>query len=153
MPASVEVARSDWIKDVLEPMRFGEYVLTEIWVPPVPERERWLLALEQLQQAKAQYAQGNDAGVFLHCFGAFETLGRKPEDYEKLFSTISDGFKRKQVNDLLKQVKNYLESGRHVSSDGPEQGKFAVDHRDAEFALWQAEMLLIYMAKLLAPLA
>ena len=70
----IGVARSDWLKNVLEPVGFGNYVLMEMPVPAVPDRKRWENALAHLAQAEQQFALGNDPGVFQNCRAAFEAL-------------------------------------------------------------------------------
>jgi hypothetical protein len=68
---------------------------------------------------------------------------------QHIFDKIQDDRKRKVVDDLVKQCIDYFHLGRHVSKTGPDQGDFPIDHRDAEFALGLAKMLLSYSALLL----
>jgi hypothetical protein len=139
----VNIPRSDWVKYVLEPVGFGNYVLMEMPVPSVPDRERWRTALEHLTQAGEQFALGNDPGVFQYCRAAFESLEGFPKN---IFAAVEDEEKRKSVDTLLKESQHYFHSGRHISETG---GMFPVDHRDAEFALALARFFMAYIAKLL----
>ncbi len=142
----VNIPRSDWVKYVLEPVGFGNYVLMEMPVPSVPDQERWKTALGHLTQAGQQFALGNDPGVFQYCRAAFESLEGFPKS---IFATVEDEEKRKSVDTLLKEAQQYFHSGRHVSE---QQGTFPVDHRDAEFALALARFFMAYIAKLLTRL-
>lgn len=143
----ITVARSDWVKKVLELLGIGEYVLMEILVPGVPERERWKAALRHMEEAQKHFRMGNDAAVLQSCHSAFESLEGAPKH---VFDRVADEKQRKAVDSLLKQAKYYFNSGRHVSkSAGPQRGAFPVDHRDAEFALYLSQVFLAYTAKLL----
>lgn len=141
------ISRSDWIKKVLEPLGIGEYVLMEMPVPRVPDRERWEKALTHLKTAEQQFVQGHDAGVFQSCRAVFEGIEGAPKN--NFDNAIVDDEKRKKVDELLKYAVAYFHAGRHVSKSGPQQGEFPVDHRDAEFALSLAKMFLAYIGKLL----
>ncbi len=133
-PLSIYVPRSDWLKDVLEPIGVGNYVFSEIRVPKVPDRERSEKALKHLRDAEEQFRLGNDPGVFQSCRAVFEegVLERAPKN---IFAAVADEEKRKRGDQLLKEAVAYFHSGRHPSRTGPSQGEFPVDHRDAEFAL------------------
>ncbi len=141
----INMARSDWVKYVLEPVGFGDYILMEMPVPAVLDRKRWEDALTHLTQADQQFALGNDPGVFQYCRAVFESLEGFPKS---IFAAVEDEEKRKSVDTLLKEAQQYFHSGRHVSETGPQQGMFPVDHRDAEFALALAKFFLAYIAKL-----
>lgn len=143
---SIPIARSDWVKSILEPLGMGSYVLMEMPVPSIPNRGDWEKALILLKQAEEQYAIGSDPSVFSHCRAIFEAIQGAPKH---IFDKIPDDGKRHAVDDLLKQAVDYFHLGRHVSQGGPQQGEFPVDHRDAEFALGLAKMLLAYCAKIL----
>jgi hypothetical protein len=141
----IGVARSDWLKNVLEPVGFGNYTLMEMPVPAVPDRKRWENALTHLTHAEQQFALGNDPGVFQDCRAMIESLEGYPK---QIFATLGDEEKRKKVDALLEQAGKYFHAGRHVSKAGPQEGEFSVDHRDAEFALALAKFFLAYIAKL-----
>jgi hypothetical protein len=141
----IGVPRSDWVKNVLEPVEFGNYFLMEMPVPAVPDRKRWENALTHLAQAEQQFALGNDPGVFHNCRAAFEALEGFPKN---IFAAVEDDKKREAVDTLLQTAQAFFHSGRHVSKAGPQEGLFPVDHRDAEFALVLARAFVIYIAKL-----
>ncbi len=142
----IQLHKSEWISRVLQPLGFGEHILLDIPVPSIPEREHYLKALGHLKRADEQFAQGDDPGVFSSCRAAFEALDGAPKN---IFDRIEDEGKRRRVDQLLREAVAYYHAGRHVSKSGPQQGEFPVDHRDAEFALAQAKLLLSYTAKLL----
>lgn len=142
----IPIARSDWVKLILEPLGIGTYILMDMPVPDMPNRGEWEKALALLAKAEEQYALGNDPSVFTHCRGIFEAIQGAPKH---IFDKLPDEGKRRAVDDLLKQSVEYFHLGRHVSQGGPQQGEFPVDHRDAEFALGLAKMLLAYCAKIL----
>lgn len=141
----VNIPRSSWVKDVLEPIGFGKYILFEMPIPEVPDQKRWEKALAHLNSADAQYALGDDPGVFHNCRAAFEALKGFPKN---VFATVEDDEKRTAVDTLLREAQQFFHSGRHVSKAGPQEGLFPVDHRDAEFALVLARAFLTYIAKL-----
>lgn len=147
--ARFRVSRSDWVKTVLEPLGFGKYMLLEVRVPDVPERERWAKSLDHLKAAEEQYAIGNAAGVFSHCRAAFEE-GALEGAPKNVFDHIADPHKRHKLDELLAKTTSYFHAGRHVSKSGPQQGEFPVDYQDAEFALGVAKLWMAYIAKLLA---
>ncbi len=144
----MNLAGSDWVKYVLEPVGFGNYILMEMPVPTVPDRKRWEDALTHLTQAEQQFALGNDPGVFQYCRAMIESLEGYPK---RIFAALGDEEKRQKVDALLDQAGKYFHAGRHVSKTGPQQGEFPVDHRDAEFALALAKFFLAYVAKLVQP--
>lgn len=143
----ISIYRSDWVKNVLEPLGIGKYILLELPIPDVPEPERWKKALDHLEDAQNHFHMGNDAAILHLCHAAFEGLEGAPKN---IFDQMADEKKRRAVDDLLKQAMDYFHSGRHVSkSSGPQQGTFPVDHRDAEFALYLSRTFMAYIAKLL----
>lgn len=142
----INIPRSSWVKDVLEPIGFGKYILFELPIPEVPDQKRWEKALAHLKSAEEQYALGDDPGVFQNCRAAFEALKGFPKN---VFAAIEDEKKREAVDTLLETAQRFFHSGRHVSKAGPQEGLFPVDHRDAEFALVLARAFLTYIAKML----
>jgi len=142
----IDVARSDWVKDVLEPIGFGKYILFELPIPEVPDQKRWEKALVHLKNAEEQFGLGDDPGVFQNCRAAFESLKGFPKN---VFAAVEDDKKREAVDTLLETAQRFFHSGRHVSKAGPQEGLFPVDHRDAEFALVLARAFMTYIAKLL----
>jgi len=147
------LARSDVYTQILEPTGFGRYILMELPVPPVPDPSQWRTAIGHLKKADEQWALGYDAGVFAECHAALEsaTFAAGENDHRELLAKIEDTRKRDALNLLVQKTKAYLDSGRHASKQAgsEQQGKFAVDHQDAEFALAQTRFLVAYLAKLL----
>lgn len=148
--ATVTVPRSEWVMNVVAPLGVDEFVQMELPVPPAPERDRWKESLGHLAEAEEFYHEGNDPEVLQRCFAAFAALEGAPKD---IFARESDPDKRDRLNDALKYAKEYMHGGRHVSVAGAQPGGFAVDHRDAEFALGQTKVWLSYIARLLHGLA
>jgi hypothetical protein len=145
--ATLKIARSSWVKEVLEKLGIGQYILMELRLPPAPYGESMAKALVMLKEAEAQFHLGHDPAVFLHCRGAFEVLSGAPKG---ILAKVSDSAKAAKVDDLLKGIVAYLHYGRHPSKAGTEAGTFAVDHKDAEYALSVSKMTLAYIARLLS---
>jgi hypothetical protein len=59
-----------------------------------------------------------------------------------VYTAVPDGLKSKRINAVAKAIGDYLHAGRHVAKDGPREGEFDVDHRDAQFALALTKSLL-----------
>jgi len=148
--ATVVVTRSDWVMNVVAPLSIEEFVLIELPIPPPPDRERWAKSLGHLAEAEQFYHQGNDPEVLHRCYAAFEALAGAPKD---IFALESDPDKRIRLDEALKYAKAYMHSGRHVSGASGQSGGFAVDHRDAAFALGQTKIWLSYIARLLQGLS
>jgi len=149
----ISLARSDVYTQILEPTGFGRYILMELPVPPVPDPSQWRTAIEHLEKVDEQWTLGYDAGVFAECHAALEsaTFAAGENDQRELLTKIEDTRKREALNLLVQKTKAYLDSGRHASKQAgsEQQGKFAVDHQDAEFARAQTRFLVAYLAKLL----
>lgn len=136
---ALAVPRSDWFKNVLEPIGTHHYVLTEIPLLKGGLGAQFEKSVQQLQQAERQYALGNDPSVFLHCKGAIEALPGWPKN---IFDPLADKTKAEYLDDLVLKAKNYLDHGRHVAQSGEQEGEFPVDHREAAFALSLTKILL-----------
>jgi hypothetical protein len=142
-PFQIAIPRSDWIHSVLQPVGYGDYVSLDFPLPPVPDRERWKKSLDHLRAADEQLLAGDDAGVLQHCRAAFER-GALEGAPQHIFDGVADERKRAALNNLVKATVDFFHCGRHVSADGPAQGTFPVDHRDARFALSLAKLTLAY---------
>ena len=143
---SFQVPRSDWFTKVLEPIGVGKFVVFEMPLPSGDLRTEFEQALAHLNEAERHYVTGSDPSVFSSCRAAFDAL---PGAKQHIYDTIADERKRKQLDDLAREVGEYLHTGRHVAESGEQQGEFPVDHRDAEFALAMTRLLVTYTAKLL----
>lgn len=143
---SALVPRASWVKDVVEPLGVETYVLLELPIPPAPERDRWAKSLDHIVMAERFYHEGNDPEVLQRCHAAFEALQGAPK---AVFDREPDPAKRKQLDEALAAAKMFMHSGRHTSKTGELVGEFAVDHRDAAFALAEAKVWLSYIARLL----
>jgi hypothetical protein len=66
-----------------------------------------------------------------------------------LYSHETYAKKRDHLNIVLKNTKDFMHAGRHVSKQGQRIGEFDVDRRDADFALAQTKIWLVYIARLL----
>lgn len=62
-------------------------------------------------------------------------------------AAIADLGKRTALDQLVRQLVNFLHEGRHPSDNGPQQGQFPVDHRDTTFALAMSKFFLSYIAQ------
>jgi hypothetical protein len=148
-PAELQfpVHRSEWVASVLEPLGHGKYVMMDFPVPPTPDSEPWTRALRHIERADEQYGLGNDPGVFQDLRAAFEK-GSIDSAPKEMFAFIGDERKREAINGVVQAAVKYFHTGRHVTTTGPGQGHFPVDHRDAEFALALGKICLAYTAKL-----
>jgi len=87
-----------------------------------------------LREAVRALREGDDPLVFSRCRAAVEALL---------------GGQRHVVDGLLHKTSSYFHLGRHTAEDGPNQGKFPVDHGDAAFALNLAKLILAHIARVL----
>ena len=141
---SFRVSRLDWLKQVLEPIKYADFTLIELPVPQVPNREQWTKALSHIDEAEAQYRTGNDPGVFSRCYAAYEAI--KP--VEKHLESVANEDKRNAIKSMFDNMRRFYNKGRHVEKAGAESGEFPVDHRDAEFAIYLIKSSVAYLAKL-----
>ena len=138
------VSKIDWLKQVLEPIKYADFTLIELPIPEVPDREQWNKALKHIEEAETQYRSGNDPGVLSLCYAAYETV--KP--IEKYLESIENADKRNAIKSTFKDMQRFYNKGRHIDKEGAESGEFPVDHRDAEFALYLVKSSIAYLAKL-----
>jgi hypothetical protein len=135
-----DIARSDWFKNVLEPIGTVEFVSTEI---ALPRGDHVLHAsFRHIREAERAFREGNTPAVFSHCRAATESLPGAPKS---IFAPLADREEAKVLDDLLLRGTNYFHRGRHVD----EAGRFPVDHHDARFALNLAKLLLSQTARVL----
>lgn len=137
-----QIARSDWFTYVLEPIAHDRYVFTEIRIPTGLLKSAFSAAAQCVLKAEGHLINGNDPEVFLQCRGAFESLAGAPKN---IFDSIPDEDKRQAINDLTKQLGDFLHRGRHAES---EKG-FLVTRHDAELALSMTKVVLTYISKAL----
>jgi hypothetical protein len=142
----VSIPRSDWISRAIEPFGTERFVFLEVPIPPPPDLKKWESALTHLKDAERLFREGHDAEVMQRCFAAFESLGARPQ---AIFNAEPDERKRAQLNESLLATKKFLHAGRHVSGAEELDREFAVDHRDAAFALAQTKVWISYVAHLL----
>lgn len=135
-----QVSRSDWFKNVMEPIALDRYVFTEVRIPTGVLRDRFRAAADSLLRAESHFINGNDPEVFFQCRAALESLTGAPKN---IFDAIGDELKRQEVNDLVKQLVTFLHSGRHAK---PDRG-FLVNHLDAELGLSLTKVVLAYISK------
>ena len=141
---SLRVSKIDWLKQVLEPIKYADFTLIDLPIPEVPNREQWAKALTHIEEAEAQYRTGNDPGVFSRCYAAYEAI--KP--IEKHLESVANEDKRKAINSIFDDMRRFFNKGRHVEKTGADSGEFPVDHRDAEFAIYLIKSSTAYLAKL-----
>jgi hypothetical protein len=142
---SFEVARSDWFTHVLQPIGTVQYVSTEIKLSDTNPAVR--AAVSQITEAERAYASGNDPAVFLHCRGAIDALPGAKQD---IFASLHDKHEAEALNNLMLHAGRYFHHGRHVATEGDEQGTFPVDHRDARFALNLVKLLMAHTSQVLS---
>ena len=139
-----QISRLDWLKRVLEPIKYADFALLELPVPDIPDREQWKIALQHIEEAEKQYRSGNDPGVFSRCYAVYEAI--KPID--GLLASVESEDKRNAIDSMLGDMRRFFNKGRHVEKRGAGAGEFPVDHRDAEFALCVVKSSIAYLAKL-----
>lgn len=140
-----QVARGDWFTHVLQPIGTMEYISTEITLPAGDSALH--KALDHLHQAERAYILSDDAAVFLHCRGAIDAL---PGAKQRIFDGLSNQDEAKRLDALMLHAGQYLHHGRHVATDGEEQGDFPIDHSDARFALNLTKLLVAHTSHVLA---
>lgn len=141
----IQVARSDWFKNVMEPVGTLGYVVTEIPLPKGSAASSFAASLNHLGAAEERYAVGDDPGVFARCRAAVEALPGYPKS---MVGSIADEDKAKSLDAVLKEGGDYLHRGRHVAQAGDQKGEFPVDHADARFALTLTRLLVSEVARL-----
>jgi hypothetical protein len=146
---ALQVARTDWYDKVLAPTRNEQYRYLEIALPKDDNalRKEWDLAVSHLVDAERAYATGDDPAVFDYLRAALDSL---PGSKTNILAGISDTYKRKDLDALLKQAGKFLHIGRHVSAEGPDQGTFPVDHLDAALAIDLMRVLFSHLSLMLA---
>jgi hypothetical protein len=145
---TVRVSGDEWIGGVVEPLGGPSHVLLDLPLPKPPDQERWRAALDHLRQADRYYHDGNDEAVLQRCYAAFESLEGAPKAIFESLAGLDPG-KQTKVDRALQSFRDYLQSGRHVSTAGTKEGDFDVNRRDADFALSQTKLWLTYIARLL----
>lgn len=103
----------------------------------MPDRHRWERSLSHLVEAEQRFREGNDPEVLQRCYAAFEALEGAPK---QILAALPDPEKRGQLDHALHAAREFMHSGRHVSKAEQLEGLFAVDHRDAAFALGNEAM-------------
>lgn len=148
-PSVLQVPRADWYERVLAQTRNEQYRYLEIALPKDDKAlgDEWMSAVNHLVEAEQAYAAGDDPAVFSYLYGALSSL---PGAKQKILAGISDSNKRKQLDELLKKAGEFLHAGRHVSTEGTEQGTIPVDHLDAAFAIDLMRVLLSHLSLMLS---
>jgi hypothetical protein len=136
---SLQIARGDWFKRVLEPLGSYEYVLTEVPLLKGGLNAALQSSLRQIKEAERLFAEGNDPAVFLHCKGMVEALPGWPKE---IFADMVDTTKAEHLDRLVHATKQYYDHGRHIAQGGAHEGDFPVNHREALFAINMAKVLL-----------
>jgi hypothetical protein len=145
MDLDVQVARSDWYEQVVEQLGIGSYVVTPLFFSY--EARSWRPALEHLQNAGRAVVDGNPPAVFAACRAAIDAL---PGAKLNIFDAMPEGKRRDAINELTKDIGQYIHSGRHVvpNDGGEEAGDFPVDQRDAVFVYNMTKLLLSHITNL-----
>lgn len=150
--SSFEVAQSKWIK-TLDSLGYGDYFLIEIPLKGAPGRRGMQKAVEHLKAAREHFEEGNDDETLGSCFKAFEYLAKKSKSgtrpdqnaFEKMLANVRDGEKRRRLTMLMRELCNFLTSGRHE----PGIEGVMIEERDSEYALVLSQATLNYLAKVM----
>jgi hypothetical protein len=142
MGLEVEIPRSTWVKEVLEPIGTSRYIWMELLIPTLPTGRKWLKVQEHLEKAEARDHEGADPDVLRHCHDALSALS--PRSPKTILPAVADQDKKDKLDRALQDFRAFLQNGRH-----PQQtGGYDVDHRDAQFALAMTKVWLTYIARL-----
>ena len=144
----LQVSRSDWFKEVLEPVGFGEFVWAEIAIPSAELRAGWTAAVDHLRKADELYAKGDDPEVLARCYSALQALPGAPSD---IVSGVANRAKRGALDDLLRKVTRLYHLGRHPDRLGDEPGAYPAGRMEALFALNMTKVVLAYLSDLPPP--
>jgi len=141
---SFQISKLDWLKQVLQPMQYADFAFLELPIPEVPNREQWTKALNHVGEAEAQFRTGNDPGVFSCCYAAYEAI----QPIKTHLESVTNEDKRNAIKSIFDDMRRFYNKGRHIERTGADSGKFPVDHRDAEFAIYLTKSSVAYLAKL-----
>lgn len=89
-----QVSKLDWLKQVLEPMKYADFALLELPIPDIPDREQWKVALQHIEEAEQQYRSGNDPGVFSRCYAVYEVI----KSIQGLLASVQNEDKRNAID-------------------------------------------------------
>src|SRR5712691_708401 len=135
----VQVACSDWYEQVVSKLGIGSYLMIPLYLPS--DLPTWQAALGHLDEAARALTLGDPPAVFGYCRAAIDALlGAKTQ----IFAAMPEGKKRDAINELTKQIGQYLHSGRHVvpNAGGEQAGEFPISQRDAAFVYNMTKLLL-----------
>jgi hypothetical protein len=136
----IMVSRSDWYSRVVATVGTSDFIFTEVAVPRGPIGDDWRSTIDLLDRAEKAFVLGDDAAVFVHLRGAFDAL---PDAKMNIFDDLPEP-QRKYVDDLAKQIGEFLHAGRHVAELIDGRKGFPVNHVDARFAMNLVRVLLSY---------
>ncbi len=88
---NIQIARSDWFTQVIQPLGPDQYIVTEIKVPGGSLREGFQKAVQHLESAERAYATGDDPATFFYCRAAIDSL---PGAKQNIFDNVTDEPKR-----------------------------------------------------------
>lgn len=142
----IRISKTDWYRQVREPMGMEQFASLHFPIPEVPDKARWQIALENLSKAAESFHRGDDPAVFGWVYSFYDKLNQAEELIDR---SVSDSQKAGTIKAVIKEVRRFFNEGRHPPKTAPpEEKRFSVDHRDAEFALNLGRILLAYLAKL-----
>jgi hypothetical protein len=140
---TLQIARGEWFKRVLEPLGSYEYVLTEMPILKGNTSAVLQRSLAHIREAERHFAEGNDPAVFQYYRAMIEALPGWPTE---IFANVPDTNKAGRLNELTLAAKRYYDHGRHLAKEGAQEGDFPVNHREALFAINMAKVLLAEIA-------
>jgi len=147
------ISQSDWMESVLQPWKYGSYVLLELNLSDGPPAKILSKAYEHLKEAETHFNNGLCEEVLAAIHKAFESVAKKlkvkdPDRsaFQKLLKGKLDEDVRDRAAELMHRYCGFLQLGRHV----PGERRVPIAHREAEFALCTAKSALVYLSKVLA---
>ncbi len=139
----VSIPRSDWYSKVIAPIGATDFLHVEIRIPKGTIGDAWRATATLLNQAERAYTIGDDAAVFNHLRGAFDSL---PGAKQNIFDSLPEP-KKSEIDSLVKALSQYLHAGRHVNVIVAGDKGFPVDHQDAGLAINLMKVLLSYVSQ------
>ena len=102
----LQVARSDWYEQVVEPLALGSYLVTPLYLPIGVST--WESSLGHLNEALRALVIADPPGVFSACRAAIDAL---PGNRTDIFAAMPAGARRDAIDELTKRIGIYSTPG------------------------------------------
>lgn len=145
-----DIPQSQWVKDILSKWKYGHIRLIELYFGTSYGQTLLKPSYFHIEKAITHFNNGNDRETLVSVYAAFERMAKKlkcsgPDQnfFDKLLSNIPLE-KRQKLKVLIAKFCDYLQLGRHEQKDS----SCTINRRDAEFALTTAQMIFVYLSRL-----